>query len=157
MTTYTVHDRPVRAGQDPDFVLVKEGFNWWALFVPLIWLLARRQWLGLLVYAAATAALGVLMQGLAFDEVTQTLIWLVFALFVAATANDWRRWRLGDRGYRFAGVVQAQSLESAELRWLLQQPAASDEAPARPHRSAPTPARAAGDGLQPFASPFDPV
>ena len=97
MTVYTVHDRPVGAGHDPDFALVKEGFNWWAFVLPLVWLLVRRQWLGLLVYLAAIVAIGVAFQISGLDLLTQGLLWLVFALFVGAIANDWRRWTLERR------------------------------------------------------------
>jgi len=175
MRHYTVHARAVPAGTDPDFVLVKEGFNWPALFVPVLWLLFRAQWLGLAAYVVAAALLSVAAQAGGQGEGAQSLLALLFALLVAAEANNWRRWRLGAAGYRMAGVVLAPDLETAEAHWLqtLAEAPARDAATPLATAAAPTPAASAGapaatapaarpggrrnDPLQPFATPFDPV
>ncbi|HZD25585.1 MAG TPA: DUF2628 domain-containing protein [Alphaproteobacteria bacterium] len=153
MRIYTVHSRPVPRGADPDFVLVKEGFNWPALFVPLLWGLVRGQWLGLIAYLALAALLGVVARLMGLGELGDTALGLLFALFVAAEANDWRRWRLAAAGYRLVDLAQGRNLEEAEAAWLQRQAAAEPAEPApRETPPAPRPSR-----LAPFASPFDPA
>ncbi len=116
MQIYTVHERPGGAPDNPDVVLVKEGFCWPALFVPLLWGLYHRLWLGLLAYLAGLALVGGLGAALGLGEPAQGLLGLVYALLVAASANDWRRWTLKRRGYRMTGVVAGNRLEEAERR-----------------------------------------
>ena len=88
------------------------------------------------------------------DNLTTLLLSAVLSLAIAAQANDWRRWRLGARGYQLASVVAAGNLRQAEAiffhtRWQDTEPAPST--PARP--ITPLPA----SGLTTFATPFDPV
>ena len=161
MLLYTVHQRAVPAGRDPDVVLIKEGMCWPSLFVPLFWLLFRRQWLGLLAYLAATAALGGLGSALGLPAAAQTLALLVFAVLVAVSANDWRRWRLQAAGYGLIDVVSGRDLTEAERR-LFRRLAAAAAAPLPAGDAAVRPASpAAGrrrvEPLTPFATPFDPV
>ncbi|MDP7549287.1 MAG: DUF2628 domain-containing protein [Alphaproteobacteria bacterium] len=158
MRLYTAHHRPnpgdVDPDVDPDVVFIKEGFCWPALFVPLLWLLYRRQLWGLLAYLGLSGILSALTWGVGMDNITALALSVVLSLAVAAQANDWRRWRLGARGYQLAAVVAAGSLQQAEAiffntRW--QHGEAAPSTPARP--IAPLPA----SGLTPFATPFDPV
>jgi len=173
MRYYTVHERPTPVGAEPDFVLVKEGFNWPALFVPLLWLLVRRQWLGLAAYIGGAILLSVLSLAAGVGESGQAALALLYALLVAAEANNWRRWRLAPAGYRLAGVVLGPDLATAEARWLHGAAAAAGEtgavpapsgaaasqqsaAPATSATATATPPRRS-DPLTPFATPFDPV
>ena len=160
MRFYTVQHRPgagdagpdIGQDLDPDVVLIKEGFCWPALFVPMLWLLYRRQFWGLLAYLALSAILSAATYGAGMDSLTALLLSAVLSLVVAAQANDWRRWRLGARGYQLASVVTAGSLRQAEeiffrTRW--QAPSAQAEKPAAPP-NVPLPA----SSLTPFATPF---
>ncbi|MDA1097425.1 MAG: DUF2628 domain-containing protein [Proteobacteria bacterium] len=162
MRLYTVHHRPGSAGRrtvggaalDPDVVFVKEGFCWPALFIPLLWLLYRGQFWGLLAYLGLSGILSALSFGAGMDNIATLLLSLVLSFLVAAQANDWRRWRLGAKGYAFASVVAAGSLRQAEAiyfhtRW--QDPETAPAPPAPPFAHFPA------SGLTPFATPFDPV
>ncbi|MBC8241604.1 MAG: DUF2628 domain-containing protein [Alphaproteobacteria bacterium] len=167
MRLYTVQYRPFAANcgngggeaLDPDVVLIKEGFCWPALFAPLLWLLYRRQFWGLLAYLVLSAILSAVFYGVGLDYITVSLLILMLSLAVAAQANDWRRWRLGAGGYNLVSVVAAGSLREAETiffhtRWqnlANQSPRATVQATAASF--APLPA----SGLTPFATPFDPV
>jgi hypothetical protein len=115
MTVFTAHYRRSAADQ-PDVVLVKEGFCWPAFIVPPFWLLARKLWLGTLIYAlgAATVAVGADLAGL--SEFAAGAASLAFGIWIALVANDWRRDKLDRLGYRELGVIVADSLDEAEER-----------------------------------------
>jgi hypothetical protein len=117
MRVYTVHERPVARGEDRDVALVKEGFCWPALFVPIIWGLYRRLWLGVLIYVAVVAGLSLAVELGGVDPVTEAALGLGLAILVAAEANDWRRRSLARRGYRPAGLVMGGDLAMAEERF----------------------------------------
>ena len=160
MRLYTVQHRPNGdIGDDPDVVLIKEGFCWPALFVPFLWLLYRGQLWGLLAYLGLTAGLSAVAYTVGLDEISLLLLSLVLSLLAAAQANDWRRWRLCAKGYELVTVVAAGNLRRAEeiffhQRW--QGPeAASKTIPTPLPTLLPTPLPASA--LTPFATPFDPV
>ncbi len=160
MRLYTVQYRPSPAdhqsggegGMDPDVVLIKEGFCWPALFMPVLWLLYRRQFWGLVAYLGLSGILSALTWGVGMDNITALLLSVVLSLVVAAQANDWRRWRLGAKGYKLASVVAAGSLHQAEAIFFHSHWQGRETAPATPARPfAPLPA----NGLTAFATPFD--
>ncbi len=157
MRLYTVHHQPNRAAasQDPNVVLIKEGFCWPALLIPLLWLLYRKQFWGLVVYLTLTLALATIAAGLDMNETTAFLLTLVLSLLVAAQANDWRRWRLETRGYDLVGVVAADSLAQAEEIYFRNRWRGSDAAPEVKPAPVHTPLPASR--LTPFATPFDPA
>jgi hypothetical protein len=115
MTVFTAHYRRSAADQ-PDVVLVKEGFCWPAFLVPPLWLLARRLWLGLLIYALGAAAVAGAAEVAGLSEVAAGAASVAFGLWIAWTANDWRREKLDRLGYRELGVIVAESLDEAEER-----------------------------------------
>lgn len=158
MKSFSVLERPPSTDGDPDFVLVKEGFNWWAFLLPPLWLLLRQQWLGLAAFIAAGAVLALISLGLHLHPGYEALLSLLLAYLCGAEANHWRCWRLLAAGYRDGGIIRADSREVAEIRWVEhwlagQAPAAPRPAPQV--ASKPT-ARRPGP-LQPFANPFDPM
>lgn len=104
------------AGADPDAVLVKDGFNWPAFLLPWLWLIVRRQWLGLLAYMLAAIAIGVAEALPWLGSSGSFLLGLGLNLLAGSLANDWRRWRLEARCYRFLGVVSGTDLADAEAR-----------------------------------------
>ncbi len=120
MRIYTVHRRPGgrgrRRSEDADVVLVKEGFSWPALFVPLVWALYHRLWLGAAAYVGAALLLAAGAEVVALDAAGQSALGIAFTLLVAWSANDWRRWTLARAGYRLAGVVSGPTLVAAERR-----------------------------------------
>ena len=157
MRLYTVQYRANESGSEgtePDVVLVKEGFCWPALFLPLLWLIYRLQYLGLIAYLLATGLLSGLVAFVGLDTVTGLLLSVVLSLLVAGLANDWRRWRLAAKGYELMTVVAAADPAHAEAIFFHQiwrrdeAPSAVAEAPFMPMPAS---------GLTPFATPFDPV
>lgn len=159
MKSYSVLERPAPADGDPVFVLVDEGFNWWAFVVPPLWLLARRQWLGLAAFIAASGVLAALAAILNLEPGITVLSTLIFAALIGAEANDWRRWRMEAAGYHYSGVIQADNFEVAEYRWVERWLAARAPTPApeSPSQTQPKPPPRRPSPLQPFANPFDPM
>ncbi len=157
MTIYTVHAPDGDASAVDELELVKEGFCWPALFVPVLWMLYRRQWLGLIAYAFGLLAVSFATYAIGANETMQTTAMLLYGVLVAMHANDWRRWRLEAHGCKQAGVVSGRNQDEAELRWFSHWHAdtapsdalvAATTAPERLHRASK---------LTPFATPFDPV
>ncbi len=116
MRLYTVHCRAGGPAGDPDVVLVKEGFCWPALVIPVLWALYSRLWLGVVAYLAVAAGLGFALEIAGFSEAVQTVVMIGFAALVGWSANDWRRWTLERAGYREWGVVSGDRLADAERR-----------------------------------------
>ncbi len=151
MPLYTVFAPPVKPGETaPDpvrFVFVKDGFCWPALFIPELWLLARRMWLVFLLYLAASLAISVIgtKVGGPLPWVTLILMHLLFAL----EGNALRRWKLSSAGYDFVGVAEGRR-DDAELRFFGQWQPPAPAAAAVTH--AP-PSGADGAGAYPWAQP----
>ena len=155
MRLYTVQFRPEMGDVTaPDVVLIKEGFCWPALFVPLLWLIYHLQFLGLLAYLSATAILSAAVKYTGMEPLLGLLLSVVLSLLVASLANDWRRWRLAAKGYELVAIAAADNLRQAEQKffhcdWLSARSANNEEA----KTGDPMPASA----LTPFATPFDPA
>ena len=155
MRHYTVQQMPGwDTGTDPDVVLIKEGFCWPALFMPLLWMIYHLQFLGLLAYLSATAVLSAVVKSTGMEPLLGLLLSVVLSLLVASLANDWRRWRLAEKGYELVAIAAADNLRQAEEKffhrdWTSARYAKNEKA----KTSDPVPAST----LTPFATPFDPV
>ena len=115
MRVYTVHEPP--GGNLEDMVFVKEGFCWPALFVPALWLIYRRLWLGLAAWFVASIALAWLVRAAGLEDGAAAVVMLGFNLLVAFEANDWLRWTLDRKGYREVAVVAGSNQSEAEARY----------------------------------------
>ncbi|WP_119419250.1 DUF2628 domain-containing protein [Desertibaculum subflavum] len=118
MRTYTVQVRPGGPPDDPDLVLVKEGFSWPALILGPIWFAWMRVWRWLIAYLAVLAAASLGLGLLEAAESLGSVVGVAVAVLFAAQANDARRAALARRGYRFAGLARAPRLAEAERRAL---------------------------------------
>ncbi|MBI4183982.1 MAG: DUF2628 domain-containing protein [Proteobacteria bacterium] len=153
MRVYTVHVRPSPSGE-ADVVLVKEGFCWPALLLPLLWGLWHGLWRTCLILALAGLALGLVVEAVAASEALEAALGVAYLLAAGVFANDLRRWELGRRGFRLAGVVSGPNREAAERRLGEEQPElfrAGGPRPTIPGWGPPPPLRATGleDGLWP--------
>ncbi|MGE0005525.1 MAG: DUF2628 domain-containing protein [Parvibaculaceae bacterium] len=134
MAWWTAHKRP-RGGAD-DVVFVREGFNWWALVFPLLWLAARGMWVVLLVALGAQFAIWALAEALGFGEFMRFVLSCAINLILAFEGNDLLRWTYERRGFATLGLVQGDDLDEAEYRFFTEtgMPAESVVAPAEPAR-----------------------
>jgi len=168
MPVYTVHEPPPRAGQiavDPvRFVFVRDGFYFWGFLLGPLWMLWRRLWLVLLLYAIVIAAIGVALRLLQAPGGVQFAIAVLMALLVGFEAGTLRRWTLACRGWRTVGIVVGDDLEAAEHRffasWVARQavrpPAMSSAVPTVSTVTAalpPRPPRPASDIIGLFPEP----
>ncbi len=118
MRIYTVHiprARPLAA----EVLLIREGFNWPAAGLTVLWALWHRLW----VVAALLFIVGAGLNGAAawigLDPIGILAIQMGYAALIGFGANDWRRQGLTRRGYRFAGVAMGNNLGDAEMRYFM--------------------------------------
>lgn len=137
MKFYTVLMDPARTDPDDRILLVREGFNSVALVAPLLWLIYRRAWLGVLAYLVAAAgivgllallgtrgevlgaAAGALLLGfpgllISMPAPLPAALGGLFALLCAFEAHDVWRYSLAGRGYQVVAVVAGRTLVEAE-------------------------------------------
>jgi hypothetical protein len=108
MRVWTVH---VRQGRET--VLVREGFAWLAFLFPLLWFLANRMWLVLVLTLALGVAFGAVADRLA--EPLVIAVGLAAQVLIGFHARDLRRWTLARRGWAMIGVVAAPGGEDSAL------------------------------------------
>ena len=118
---YTVYRDPTRPDADRQTVFVKEGFCWPAFFVPLLWLIYHRLWLGILAFFLVAGIVGVISQMLNSPPTVLALS-VALNLLVGAEANNWRRWTLRRKDYDPQAIVGATSLELAETKYFTENP-----------------------------------
>ena len=141
MPMFTVHEPSSRGrgalDQADRMVFVKDGFNWAAFLVPLLWLLVRRLWLVLILVLALVVLLNVALFAVGVPDP------LVFAANAAVNfvlgfeAADLIRWTLARRRYRMVGVIAADSAIAAERRFFESWDGGADAATPPPAGVAP--------------------
>jgi hypothetical protein len=121
MSSYTVHEPPLRAGAAapvPErYVFVRDGFSFWAFLLGPLWMLRHRIWLVLVLYAVIS---GVFFLVLAIAGAPGSIIGLVgflIALLIGLEAGTLRRFTLRRRGWKNVGVVTGKDREDAERRF----------------------------------------
>ncbi len=154
MTVYSVYVPP---GDDADIearadkvAFVKDGFNWVALFIPVLWLIYQRMWFELVLFLAVLFLIPFLLGNA--PAARELASWLVLGLTVvfAFEASDLRGWALQRRGYGFAAAVAGRDWEEAErsffTNWLPQQQRRKFPLPVTttPPKAAVTPTRSSG-------------
>ncbi len=118
MAIYVVMQRTDAAPETGgDAVFVQQGFHWLAFFVPVFWLLWHRLWI------EAALALGfVLLLSAAGDTAglgaTSSLLALLVSIYFGLEGAALRLRALERRGWKEWGVVEADRLTDAELRYL---------------------------------------
>jgi hypothetical protein len=140
MPRYTVHG----PSAEPDAIrqshldlrFVKDGFSWWGLFVPLIWLLVKRMWIVLFLALAACVVIDLLAYWSGLGDAGAAAATLAVNLIVGFEGNDLQRWSMGLRGFREIGFASGADRDEAEFRFF----AALPEAAPAPVAAPPFPA-----------------
>jgi hypothetical protein len=121
MPLWTVHSKVeepalIRARSD-DVRFVREGFNWAAFLVPLLWLVVKGMWIVLLVALAIEMA--VIAAGTSFrlSDIVVTILGLGINLVMGFAGNDLYRWTLARSGLREIGLAAGGDIEEAELKF----------------------------------------
>jgi len=154
MPVYTVHEPPPRDSDDPAqaadrFVFVRDKFSMWAfLFAPL-WMVWRRLWLVLLLYAVLITALQAGLWALGASTIVKVIVGVLIGLLIGFEGPSLRRWTYNRRGWINHGVVVADDEESAERRFF-------DAWIARDARPVPVMSQSAVIAPAPYRSAADP-
>ena len=141
MTWWTAHNKP---GKGPDdVVFIREGFSWWALLFPLLWLVIKGMWIVLLLALAAQFLIWSIAEALGFGEVMRLVFSCAINLILAFEGRNLLRWTYERRGYQELGLVQGNDLDEAEYRFFSEigLPAAVDRDPPEPPQTPPLSSR----------------
>ena len=117
MNSYTVHINPVASTEARQVVFAKDGFAWFALLAPIVWMMYHRMWKVLGAYIVLLAGLTFGLDFLSFSEIEVAIVANGFNILVALQAGDLRAWQLNSSGYETKAVVAAVNEEEAEIRF----------------------------------------
>jgi hypothetical protein len=98
-------------------VFLREKLSWPALVLGPLWLLWNRLWLGFAFWLGAEALIGAAVAALQLEHFMAALVLTVPSLILAFEATELRQHKLVASGFREAGVVMAEDIESAEHRF----------------------------------------
>jgi len=112
MRVYTVHRR------DGDVAVVREGFAWLALPVPLVWALWHRLWWWALAAFLVQGLIGAAIAAEWLAPAEGSLIGVGLSVLFAAEANDLRRRWYYWRGWVEEGVATGRDADTALRRWV---------------------------------------
>ncbi|MBT1159116.1 DUF2628 domain-containing protein [Aminobacter anthyllidis] len=131
MAIHVVMEPPASAGKNASeaAVFVRDGFYVFGFVLPLLWLLWHRLWLEAAVTLAVTMALAIASEaaGLTFAA---PLLPLLISLYVGLEGGALRVAALRRAGWRQWGVIEADTIEDAETRYLFADDLIDDEEPA---------------------------
>lgn len=140
MAIHVVMEPPAKAGTSASesAVFVRDGFHFFGFIAPLLWLLWHRLWLEAAMTFAATLALAAASEwaGLTFAA---PLLPLLISLYVGLEGGALRIATLRRAGWRQWGVIEADSIEDAEMRYLFAAEADDEPTPAAVAISPATP------------------
>lgn len=125
MAIYVVMEPPGR-GEKADTAFVRDGFSWLGFLVPPLWLLWHRLWIEAALAFVAMAALSMLGEKLGLDW-AGSLLSLLVSLYVGLEGAALRVAALRRRGWHEWGVVEADRLDDADMRYALEADAHLDE------------------------------
>ena len=141
MPVWTVHakaaDLAVLRARAEEVRFVREGFNWPAFLVPLLWLVVKGMWIVLLIALAFEFAVAATGEAWKLSGFAQTTLSIALNLVMGFAGNDLYRWTLARGGYREIGLAAGSDIDEAELRYFMALP---EPASAVPSRTAPPPA-----------------
>ncbi len=98
-------------------VFLQEKFSMWAFVFTPFWLLRHRLWLAFAAWLVAFVAITIIGIALGFGPYAGLAASLFPSLFFALEAVSLRSKKLLRSGYRDAGTVVAEDLETAERRF----------------------------------------
>lgn len=130
MAWWTAHSKKGQGADD--VVFVREGFSWWALLFPLLWLAIKGMWIVLVIALAAQFLIWAIAEALGFGEVMRLIFGLAINLILGFQGNELLRWTYGRRGFSEVGLVQGGDLEEAEYRFFTETGLPQAEQPEAP-------------------------
>ncbi len=124
--TYTLHVAPHADPGDPRALdrpaLVRDGFSWGAFLVPPLWYLWHRHWLAAIAAFVIVLGLGWGLRQAGLGLGATVAVQFLLHLLHGFEGSSIRRWLYARAGRPAVDVVQAGSVDEAELksfgRWL---------------------------------------
>ena len=119
MASYIVMEPPPdgRGQRERQAVLVRDGFHFFAFLIPVLWLVFHRLWIEALFVFAVTLVLSGLGSFAGLGNAAPILSLLV-SIYVGLEGSALKLAALRRRGWRDAGVVEADDTGDAEIRYL---------------------------------------
>jgi len=98
-------------------VFLREKFSLWAFLFTPFWLLRYRLWFAFLIWLVAFAAITFAGRALGFGPYASIAASIFPSVFFGLEAINLRNRKLLRKGYRDAGIVIAEDLDTAERRF----------------------------------------
>lgn len=118
MAMWTVHTR--KAGDEVR--LVRDGFRWWALALPLIWMAVKGLWTVLLIALAASILITAAGLWLELGDAVILILNLGINLIAGFEGANLERWTLERRGWHEVAAVPGDRRVDAEYRYFAARP-----------------------------------
>ncbi len=135
MAIYQVFIPPGGSTEKARFV--RDGFSMPAFLFTLFWTLWHRMWLVAALLLAVFAGLSIAASRFGLDPALASVIQAAIALLLGLEAANLRSFALRRAGHAPAGLVEASTLESAELAFFMAQPSQEARPQAASFRPAP--------------------
>lgn len=121
MTTYTVYmpskDNLVQS--EENFRLIPDAKATLALFFPPFWLIWHRLWLPLMVYFCVIIA--IMLLAFTSPGIAVSYLSILPGLYLLLEGYELVRKNLENKGWQFAGIVEGENKEEAEIRFIVDQ------------------------------------
>jgi hypothetical protein len=115
MAWFTAHSKDGKGADD--VVFLREGFSWWALLFPLLWLVIKGMWIVLIIALAAQFLIWAIAEALGFGEAMRLIFSLAINLILGFQGNELLRWTYERRGFGEVALLEAHDIEAAEYRF----------------------------------------
>jgi Protein of unknown function (DUF2628) len=121
MASYVVMERERSSGEDDaeGILLIRDGFSLIAFFLPAFWLLWHRLWIEAAFAFAVSVGLAALANVPGFGVAAAALSLLV-SLYAGLECAALRIAALQRRGWRELGVIEADSRDDADIRYVVE-------------------------------------
>ena len=116
-------------GKPERVIFIREGFSWGALIFTVLWALFHRMWVVAACLFAVIAVVAVAESRELIGPALGAALNLAIAVIFGFEARRLQAYGLERAGFRPAGLIEASSLEAAELRYFAGR---TPEAPAPP-------------------------
>jgi hypothetical protein len=130
MAVYVVMEPPGRSGKADATTFVRDGFSWPGFLVSPLWLAWHRLWVEAALAFVAIGILSMLGEKLGLG-LAGSLLSLLVSVYVGLEGQGLRIAALRRRGWHQWGVVEADTLDDADIRYTLEADTTDESAPAQ--------------------------
>lgn len=118
MTTYTVYMPPKDnlVKSEENFLLIPDTKATLALFFPPFWLVWYKLWLPLMIYFCVIVAIMIL--AFTSPSIAVSYLSILPGLYLLLEGYELVRKNLESKGWQFAGIVEGENKEEAEIRFI---------------------------------------